>query len=395
MIKTITYTLLSRAGLAISALLSLIISSRFLGAEVVGQWSLLLLHIAIIHAIAEVFTGSGLVYFIPRVNTAGLYQKGLLWLLCISLLSVVVIFFTVEMLRPYIWHLLFLALLGALHNYHLFLLLGKEQLKLYNTLILVQPLSNLITLLVAVFVLNWRGIEASIAALYVSYVLSLALGIKTIMRLVHTVTSSDPPQTTQILARGFVNQLGNLAHMLSNRFNYYILALGSISVVGVYSSGTSLIESVWTVSAALSPIVLSRVANSKNASEEAGTSLRLATYSLLLSVLLVLIVLMVPSELFTMLLGKDFSQVKEIMLYLSPGVLALSFSSVLSHYFSGRGMQRVLLLANASGLLVTIALSNLLIKNFGVLGACMTAGLAYGMQCLVISVVFFRERDKL
>ncbi len=395
MIKTITYTLLSRAGVAVSALLSLIISSRFLGSEVLGQWSMLVLHVAIIHAIAEIFTGSGLVYFIPRVSTASLYRKGVLWLLPVTLIGSLLIYVGVELLRPYIWHLLLLSFLGALHNYHLFLLLGKEQLKLYNTLVLLQPLTFLVTLCVLVFVFNWHSVYASLLAMYCSYCISLIAGLKTVIKIVHAPGINESPQTLQILARGFTNQLGNLAHMLSNRFNYYVLAGAGLSIVGVYSSGTSLIESVWTVSAALSPIVLSRVANSSDAKAEAGTSLRLATYSFLLSTLMVLIVLMVPSEVFTMILGKDFSQVKEIMLYLSPGVLALSFSSVLSHYFSGRGLQRVLLLANASGLLVTIALSNLLIKNYGVLGACITAGLAYGMQCIVISLVFFKERYKI
>lgn len=394
MIKTITYTLLTRAGVAISALLSLIITSRFLGSEVVGQWALLILHIAIIHTIAEVFTGSGLVYFIPRVNTASLYQKGLLWILCVSILATILIYFTVPLLQNFEIHLFFLSLLGAIHNYHLFLVLGKEKIKMYNVLVLLQPLVYLIGLCSTVFFLQWHTIYASILALYSSYALSILMASKTVISIVHAVTSAEQPKVKDILSRGFVNQLGNLAHMLSNRFNYYVLAASGLSILGVYGSGTSLIESVWTVSAALSPLVLSRVANSANASAESGTSLRLATYSLLLSTLLVIIILMVPAEIFTMILGEDFSQVKVVMLYLAPGVLALSFSSVISHYFSGRGMQRVLLIANAAGLGVTLLLSKVMISKLGITGACITASLAYAMQCTVLVIVFFKERNK-
>ena len=360
-----------------------------------GQWALLILHIAIIHTIAEVFTGSGLVYFIPRVNTASLYQKGLLWIISVSVVSTLVIYFTVPLLHNFGIHLFFLSVLGAIHNYHLFLVLGKEQIKMYNALVLLQPLVNLLSLCITVFVLQWQSIQASILALYCSYLLSILIASKTVMCIVHTVTAAEQPKVLDIVSRGFVNQLGNLAHMLSNRFNYYVLAATSLSIVGVYGSGTSLIESVWTVSAALSPLVLSRVANSANASAESGTSLRLATYSLLLSTVLVIIILMVPAEVFTMILGKDFSQVKVVMLYLAPGVLALSFSSVISHYFSGRGMQRVLLMANAGGLAVTLLLSKLMISKFGITGACITASLAYAMQCTVLVFVFFKERNKL
>lgn len=395
MIKTITYTLLTRAGVAISALLSLIITSRFLGSEVLGQWTLLILHIAIIHTIAEVFTGSGLVYFIPRVNTASLYQKGLLWILLVGTISTGIIYVTVPLLQKFGLHLFLLSVFGAMHNYHLFLLLGKEKIRMYNILILLQPLVNLLVLCVAVFYLQWKNVNASIIALYFSYGVSIITASKTVMAIVHVSSTAEQPVLLDILARGFVNQLGNLAHMLSNRFNYYVLAASGLSILGVYGSGTSLIESVWTVSAALSPLVLSRVANSNNASAEAGTSLRLATYSLLLSTLLVIIILMIPTEIFTMILGKDFSQVKVVMLYLAPGVLALSFSSVISHYFSGRGMQRVLLLANTTGLLVTLVLSKVMISKLGITGACITASIAYAMQCLVLVLVFFKERYKL
>ena len=98
---------------------------------------------------------------------------------------------------------------------------------------------------------------------------------------------------------------------------------------------------------------------------------------------------------FTQILGADFEAVKLVMLLLSPGVLALSFSSVLSHYYSGLGRQRVLLAANSSGLAITLLTSYWLISRYGLAGACVAASLAYAMQCLVLAIVFWRERSHL
>jgi O-antigen/teichoic acid export membrane protein len=163
-----------------------------------------------------------------------------------------------------------------------------------------------------------------------------------------------------------------------------------LGVLGVYSSGTSLIESVWTVSAALSPLVLSKVANSVDAEAEAKMTWRLAKLSFVLSLLAMIVILFIPGSLFSQVLGKDFSQVKHIMILLSPGVLALSFSSVLSHYYGGLGQQRVLLSANIAGLIITLVFSYFLISVWGLAGACVTASLAYFMQCLMLTRTFMK-----
>lgn len=392
MIKTLAYTLASRAVVVLSALLSLVVSTQFLGPEAVGLFNLLVVNIAIVHTLTEIYTGSGLAFFIPRVNTAILYRNGLIWIIAVVALSSVVLYFQSAVVKQYVLHLVVLSLLGAINNFHSYLLLGKAKLSHYNWMVIMQPAINVISLLVFVLMTEWRNVNAAIAALYIAYSITFMLSFLFIRKIRLSDDQQTKPVWRQIFSRGITNQLGNLAHLLSNRFNYYIIASISIGLLGVYSSGTSLIESVLTVSAAISPVVLARVANSTHAESEAKTSLRLANYSLLLSACLVAIIVMVPTELFGMILGKNFSGVKEVMLWLSPGVLAISFSSVLSHYFSGRGMQKVLLTANVSGMVTTIALSYFFVSTYGLKGACITASIAYAVQCAVISWTFFKEQ---
>jgi O-antigen/teichoic acid export membrane protein len=394
-VKKIAYTLFTRGFVAIALLLNLILSSRFLGSEVVGQMSLLILNMAIIHTVAEIYTGSSMVFFIPRVCFKTLYLRGFAWILmCVSIISGV-FYAASPMIRPLIAHLVVLALLSALHNFHTYLVLGRQAIRSYNVLVFFQPISAVLILSIAVFGMQDKSINASLLALYGSYGGSVLLSLFLLRRLPAQEGEQATPSWKALLQLGFTNQLANLAHLLSNRYNYYIIAGISTSLVGVLSSGTSLIESVWTVSAAISPLVLSKVANSEAGQEEARLSLQLAKLSFLLSFVAVIILLFIPVQWFTQILGADFEAVKLVMLLLSPGVLALSFSSVLSHYYSGLGRQRVLLAANSSGLAITLLTSYWLISRYGLAGACVAASLAYAMQCLVLAIVFWRERSHL
>jgi O-antigen/teichoic acid export membrane protein len=98
-----------------------------------------------------------------------------------------------------------------------------------------------------------------------------------------------------------------------------------------------------------------------------------------------------PESFYTWLLGKDFTGAKSIMMYLSPGVLSISFSTVISHYFSGLGKQRVLLLANLSGLTVTLATCYYFISTYGTVGACYATSLSYMAQATVLTILFMMK----
>jgi O-antigen/teichoic acid export membrane protein len=200
---------------------------------------------------------------------------------------------------------------------------------------------------------------------------------------------SSVPYFKPILRNGFINQAGNLAHTLSNRFNFYII--GNALLIGVFARASSLIESVWLVSASITPLLLTRVANQQNDDSNSRLAFLLSKISLLLSALCVIIMLSLPDSLYIFLLGSDFAGIKELMLYLSPGVVCIGFSTVISHYFSGTGEQKVQLLANSAGLLVTLCTAPLLISRYQLNGACYAASLSYFVQALVLTVVFMRR----
>ena len=374
----------------------LLVSCQQLGSNIRGQVSLLIFNIAIIQIINEIYTGYILVYFIPKFSLKKIYVSGILWavictILCVSIMAVLFFYFEIGS-GDYWIHLLCLSLLIIIHSFHMVIILAKEKIRSYNFLNFFQPALLLMVLFVMFYGLHIKTIDSYIVALYVSFLVSIILSIIQITGIFknhnNTQTLFEPKR---IIENGFYNQLANLCHMLSNRYNFYLL--GNTVLVGIYSSATSLIESVWIISGSVSPIILTYIANAKDSKNNAKITLLLAKICFLLSLCCVVVLYFIPREFFMFLLGEDFVHVKTVMLYLSPGILLISFATIISHYFAGLGKQKILLVANSFGLLTTICTSHYLISRDQLLGACYAACLSY-FVATVILVAFFLKENK-
>lgn len=374
----------------------LLFISRYLGSVAVGSMSLLVLNLAIVHTICEVYTGSALVYFIPRMSLNKAYTIGIAWIGACVIVVNAVLFFAGAGLQEFWVQVTALSFISGIHLFNNVILLAKEKVKLYNFLIFFQPGLLITALVIAVLALGKQSIDAYVGALFVAYFISCTISSFSVRKVIQETDSDDGSvKIRDILCNGFINQLGNLAHTLSNRYNFYVLELYSLALVGVYASGSSLIEqSLWMLSAGISPIILTHIANQRNPENNVLLTLLLAKICFVVSVICIAILFLIPPEFFTWLFGgKDFSQLKMIMLWLSPGVVAVSFSSIISHYFSGLGNQKILLWANSAGLLITVCTSYYFISRYGLKGACFSATLSYLMQSLVLVIAFFRKNN--
>ncbi|MBL7901041.1 MAG: polysaccharide biosynthesis C-terminal domain-containing protein [Bacteroidia bacterium] len=391
MLNNILSTLFTRGLVAILNLLVLLFAARNLGSSLVGEISLIILNISLVQILNEIYTGSALVHFIPKYNLRRVYFGGLLWTIAsVILLNTVLYLFHVGQAKHSL-QTTALSFLLILHSFHMVILLAREQIKMYNLLLFLQAFTLLSVLYVLVQLSGQKKVESYITALYFAYSIPLLLSSLALSRLLKAEDDIRDYDFKLIVSKGVTNQLGNLAHTLSNRFNYYII--GASAWLGVYANSTSLVESIWLISGSAAPMVLSHMANSGEKDKNSRLVLFIAKICFLLSVLAVIILYFLPNELFVFILGQDFTETKSLMLYLSPGILAISFSTIISHYFSGLGQQRIQLLANSAGLLCTLLLSVYLIGNYGLKGACLTASIAYTVQALILSVVFMRQQN--
>lgn len=389
MLKKITHTLFSKGSTAFINFAILLITSKVLGGEIRGEITLFVLNIAIIQIVNEIYTGYTLVHFIPKFSFKKLYKFGFLWVaVCTLVLSIFFYLFNVRMGGNWV-HLFLLSFIVILHSFHLVFILGKEKIKLYNWLSASQPLILLLSLLIFIFVLQQKSVTSYIISMYISFVPPAIISSIYIFKEFRNPIKQEVFLVKQIFTNGFYNQFAALTHMLSNRYNYYLLSTNLL--VGVYSSATSLIESVWLISGSVTPIILTHVANSKQNEENKHITFVLAKLCFLLSIVCVLILYFIPDAFFVFLLGDDFAETKHIMLLLSPGILCVSFSSIIVHYYSGIGQQKTIALANLCGFITTISLGYTLVSNYSVIGACYVSSISYFITSMILLIVFMRK----
>lgn len=380
--------------MALVNLAILLVSAKMMGSDVRGQISLLALNIAIIQVINEIYTGYALVYFIPNNSLKKLYVVGIIWtigctVVCSAVMLLLFYWFDIGSNKHWI-HLLLLSFIIILHSFHMVIILAKEKIKLYNILNFLQPALLLSTLLIALLYFKLKTVDSYIIALYISFSVSISIsGIQVFNILKNQKNDLPLLEPKEILKNGFYNQLANFCHLLSNRFNFYLL--GNTILVGIYSSASSLIESVWIISGSVSPIILTHIANSKNTETNAQITFLLSKICFLLSLFCVVVLYFIPREFFVYLLGEDFIHVKTVMLYLSPGILFISFATIISHYFSGLGKQKILLTANSFGLLATLCTSHYFVSRYQLLGACYSATISYFVAAAILIVVFMKQ----
>lgn len=389
MLKKIAHTLFSKGSTAFINFAILLITSKVLGGEIRGEITLFVLNIAIIQIVNEIYTGYTLVHFIPKFSFKKLYKFGFLWVaVCTLVLSVFFYLFNVRMGGNWV-HLFLLSFIVILHSFHLVFILGKEKIKLYNWLSFSQPLILLLSLLIFIFVLQQKSVTSYIISMYISFVPPAIISSIYIFKEYRNPIKQEVFLVKQVFTNGFYNQFAALTHMLSNRYNYYLLSTNLL--VGVYSSATSLIESVWLISGSVTPIILTHVANSKQNEENKHITFVLAKLCFLLSIVCVLVLYFIPDVFFVFLLGDDFAETKHIMLLLSPGILCVSFSSIIVHYYSGIGQQKTIALANLCGFITTISLGYTLISNYSVVGACYVSSISYFITSMILLIVFMRK----
>jgi O-antigen/teichoic acid export membrane protein len=374
----------------------LLVSCNQLGSDIRGQVSLLIFNIAIIQIINEIYTGYVLVYFIPKYSLKKIYSFGIIWTISCTIICAMVMYLLFKVFDigagEYWVHMVILSFIIILHSLHMVIILGKEKIRVYNYLNFFQPALLLTTLSIILFFFHLKSAGSYIMALYVSFSLAIVLSSIQMITIFKNQKMDLPAfQPKEIIEKGFYNQLANLCHMLSNRYNFYLL--GNTILVGIYSSATSLIESIWIISGSVSPIILTYIANDRDPENNGRITFLLSKICFLLSLCCVIILYFIPRDFFVYLLGEDFIHVKTVMLYLSPGILFISFATIISHYFAGLGKQRVLLIANSAGLLTTVCTSYFLISRDQLLGASYAACLSYFVATIIL-VAFFMKENK-
>ncbi len=262
-------------------------------------------------------------------------------------------------------------------------------MKMFNLYTVLQQAVHILFLIIIVYFIKITSVNAYFIAQISCFTL---LFVTSAMQLTKKATfkgvSLSKNTGFQLFNYGWKIQLSTFLQFLNSRLSFYFLEyFKGIVSVGIFSVGIAFSEAVWTVSRSLSVMLYSDVVNStdsNSAIERTKISLRI---SFLVTLLFLFIMLMIPAEWYARIFGKDFGQTKEIILWLSPGILAIAVSNIIGYYFAGINKLRILNVKSMAGVIFTIISSFYLVPKWGIRGACIINSASY---CISSGVLFWR-----
>lgn len=303
--------------------------------------------------------------------------------------------FTQIIPEAFILDICLLSILSSFISIHTNLLIGLEKVKTANLLGFLQPLLILLVLIFLFIVGTKISIDSYFIAIFLSFGLVLLLSFIFLKR--NLKASSVSSQNFFLLIKemfrlGILNQLAHIFQLLSFRMSYYWLGqVYTEAEVGIFSNGTSLIESVWLVSRSISLVQYSRIVNMSDKQEAQTLTLNLSKLSLVISFIILLPMVFLPSSFYEFIFGDGFGEVRLVVQALAPGALFLNLNIIISHYFSGIGKYHLNSIASFAGLIIAIPLFSFMIPNYGILGAGIASSISYLITSFIILGFFKKE----
>ena len=385
-------TILSKSLILLLNFAVLVLTTQLWGAEGKGAVAIFVADLSLISIFANVFTGCSVSYYFAKQADSKLSTMAYLWSFVVATAGACVLWVTGEhAIAPFIFVTASLMGLMAFQNS---LFIGGQKISYYNLITVLQPALLLLCMLLCYF---WWP-QWGYYCYFVGQTFSLALILLVCIVLrrkmgVRLRWGFDYSCSRQLFSYGWKSELGTLLQFFNYRLTYFILDyyIGRESL-GVFSVGVTIAEAIWVVNRSMSMVQYSNVLKQGNTRQSRKETLILALISLGISAVCVLVIVMLPSSLFSFVFGAEFGQVNRVVLILSPGILAMAFSNVLDNYFSAIRHLNVQILKSAVVLVFTFALALWLIPRYGIDGACVVNAASYVMSAAILMIYFLSKK---
>ena len=384
-----------RVGSALLNLILAILFSQVLGPEGKGEQSLLLTTVAIVIILDGLVGGASLVYLSSRLSWKRLIFAAYVWCVLVSGLTFLALVSVFHFSAQSALNIVILSALSSFTSVNASLLLGKEKLKAYNAIQLIVPILTLLVVLIQYYILQSIFYEW---ALFTAYMSSLLLSI--LLLDLHWSKQEDASKWSiiwqQLFQFGFMNQLAHVLQLLSFRLTFYLLdAQGAHAGVGLMSNASSITESIWLVASSISLWQYAVISNSSDVQYNQQITEKLARFGMLVSLLVLIVFLLLPTEFYSFVFGKSFGGIRILMFTLAPGVWVFTYALIVGHYFSGIGKYSVNALSSGVGLVVCYFSSLFLIPQYTETGAGLAMSVSYISTSMVVAYFFFKAGGKL
>lgn len=393
MLYKIIETIVTKGFTSFCNLLILLMTTNYLGAEGRGEMAIVVLGISIVAIFQNIFSGSAITYFSPKFKAKKLIFIAAAWNLIVSFCFPFLLIFLDLFPENYKWDLFFLSLFVGGIAITQNLLLGKEAVKKQNIIEIFKAASTVVCLLITFVLLKNHTLQSVIYSLYGSYITALIAGTFLLRSELKKEKEKTFPSTLPVFPQFFLiglqMQLTNISQLINYRFCFYLVEkkLG-LSALGIFSVATSLIEMVWIVCKSISSVHYSKFVNLRNKTQRVLLTQKLSRVTFVLTLFLLIILLFIPNGLFGWVFGKEFDNLRLLLLSMTPGALALAVYTIINHHFSGIRKHTINLMASVLGNIFTILAGIFFVSQFGIIGAGITTSIGYFVMFIFIFYKF-------
>ena len=367
-----------------------VLTTRLWGTDGRGAIALFLANLNLITTVTNIFTGSSVSYFLSKQGISKLILQAYLWVFVMAAVLGIV-FRIYDQTTPSVF-LFIVAILFGFTAFHSSVFIGDQKIGYYNLITVVQPV-----FLIAAMLFFYFFIDKSYFAYFYGMIVSYAL-IFVICKILTGKTHKkiayhlDKLAAKETFSFGWQIELSSFLQFFNYRLSFYFLNyfLGTASV-GVFSVGVTLSEAIWIVSRSISLVQYSNVVKQGDTKDSRNETKTTAKYSFFISLLCIVFILFLPKQVFSFVFGEGFEEVKQVVIMLSPGILAIAVSNVYGNYFSAIGRAKILILKSAIGVLVTVGLSFWLIPTLHITGACIVNASSYIVSSIILFWFFYRK----
>lgn len=387
---TIIKTFVSRFLILILSFGLVIYSTNMWGSEGKGTISIVIANAAAVSFFSNIFSGSSASYFASRFKIEKVLLYAYLWSVLTGLL-IPFLFSLASIQGEYLFYLIGISVFSSLLSTNISLFIGTQDIKKFNVYTVLQQLVHIVFIGILVYLFG----KKDVSVYFLAQISCLALLFLTsFFQIIKKCKISEITFCKEVgrnmFEYGWKTQLSAFVQFLNYRLSFYFLEhFEGIASVGIFSIGVTFSEAIWTITRSIAVILYSDVVNSKSREESIGKTKESLKLTFFLMIVFVLGIMIIPSQVYEFIFGKEFRDTKEIMLLLSPGIFAIAVSDMVGHYFSGMRDLKILNVKSIAGLAVTVVLSFIMIPRWGILGACIATTSSYFVSALLLFMKFY------
>lgn len=391
MLRNLLSTTASRLIIAVINLGIVWISARFLGAEILGTISLIILGISIIQLVTAILAGSSLVYQVSRHPLSELLVIAWIWIILAGIPVWFILSFFSLIPDGFKVDVLILAFLGSIITVNQNVFLGKERVNLFNGMAILQTILVLFPLIYLVVYNKWLDTEAYVTAQYLSMVVCALVGTVANIPAIKQFTFPRVKVIYEAFRFGGYLQAASVMQLFNYRLSYYLIEkFFDRASLGIFSLGVQIAESVWIISKSMAVLLYSRLSNNRDKKYAVNLTLNFIKITTIATIIIMSVIVLLPESFFIIIFQSDFSSLSSIIASLSPGILAMAISLMFSHFYSGTGIPVHNTISSGIGLIFTVLLGFTLIPTLGLTGAGLTASFSY-LSSMFYQAYMFRR----